>query len=499
MFPGSAGSGAEPLYPTHGFAHPYLDPSVVGGGGPAPFTAYASRAAPFSGEGDARAASTESSPTESDAFTKEDRVLLRLLYHQQQAIQVQLNTMTEWAQQVNYRLAALERQARHQPRLATSTSPATASPAAPPPSRSTSTAEAALAGAAPPRPMAGSAPPSVYSSQGLAAPGASSVPAMSSVLENSRACTPPSEQSRPVPGGALGGSAVPSTSRSLESALAPPWDPHSASLQSASGAGQHSRTSSHASALGRRANPLLGSSSTMSKLPTAPTTGAAAAVARSSWGDPRPLSRPDGGTTQTSFSSGFASFDTQQPPSQAPQHRQPPIVSPPTAASGPYGASTAYTAADAFVPPYRRLPPEATARQPLSRTAAAPTTAASAATRAMPPPSAGAVDTAQSRRGREGTLPPASSTGASTGTVPEGVPVMTGGEARESRPLQSATAASSHRDPAAAATVAAADLHSASRESQEGQRRRTTPNDDSLSDGYGSYESRMYMKSIGLL
>ncbi|GET93107.1 hypothetical protein, conserved [Leishmania tarentolae] len=525
MLPGGSSGGFEPAYPKSGLAHPYVDTvptsSVLG-----MFSSYTGRPT-FSagigeggidrGRGGAQATSTESSPSENEAFTKEDRMLLRLLYHQQQAIQVQLNTMTEWVQQVNYRIASLERLSRHtRPAAAVGTTSSLTASAAPPQSRSTSAAEGysnlpgqlqgaqlysfspAVSARDAPRPQTGSAPASVYSGQGLHQRATSSAPPLSSVLESSRACTPPSEQTRPHTGGAGGGSAAPSTTRSLESAMAQPWDPHNTSLQSASGAVVHSRTSSHTSALGRRANPLLSSSTTMSKLPTS--------TSRANWGDPKQFSRLDAsvpsGTAQTSFSSGLTSLDTQQPPpSQQHQSRQPPLVSPPTAAAIPHPSSL-YASADAVVPPYRRMPPETTTRQPHSRAAAAATTSTSTTGHA-PLVSSGTLDASLAAPGREGTLPPAQSGSMATGSNHDDARGRAATETtalEESRGVRvtQSGAGVSHGDPLAANDPAggsgrAARLHDGAR------RLPSASNDDSLSDGYGSYESRMYMKSLGLL
>ncbi|SYZ69864.1 hypothetical_protein [Leishmania braziliensis MHOM/BR/75/M2904] len=482
------------------------------------------------GGGDARVDSAESSPTENEAFTKEDRMLLRLLYHQQQAIQVQLNTMTEWMQQVSYRIASLERLFRHArsaPAVGV-TSSLTASggggastlsvSAALPPSRSASAAEglgsveaqlqgAQLYSSSPalsvrdaPRPQPGSAPVSVYRGQGLHQHVATSAPPMSSVLESSCACTPPSEQTRHQTGGAGGGSTVLSTTRSFESAMAQPWDPHNTSLQSGSGEAAHSRTSSHTSALGRRANPLLSSSTIMSKLPTS--------TSRSNWGDLKQLSRLDAsvpsGTAQTSFSSGLTSLDTQQPPSsqQQQQSRQPPVVSPPTAVAVPYASSSLYTSADAVVPPYRRMPPEPTTRQPLSRAAAATVMSTTTASRATPF-SSNTAEALLTRPGREGTLPPAQNSSMTTSSNHDNgrgradTETTAAGGSREVRVTHSGAVAS-HRD-LSTATDPAGGTDQATRLHAEETRVPPASNDDSLSDGYGSYESRMYMKNLGLL
>ncbi|AYU83391.1 hypothetical protein, conserved [Leishmania donovani] len=528
MIPGGAGSGLEPVHPRSGLAHPYMD-SVPTSSVPGMFSSYTGRPT-FSagigeggiagGGGGARAASAESSPSEGEAFTKEDRMLLRLLYHQQQAIQVQLNTMTEWMQQVNYRIASLERLSRHtRPVTAVGATSSLTASAAPPPSCSTSAAEGygtvagqlqgaplyssspALSARDAPRPQTGSAPASVYGGQGLHQRATSSAPPLSSVLESSRACTPPSEQTRHQTGGAGGGSAVPSTTRSFESAMAQPWDPHNTSLQSASGAGVHSRTSSHTSALGRRANPLLSSSTTMSKLPTS--------TSRPNWGDPKQLSRLDAsvpsGTAQTSLSSGLTSLDTQQPPpsqQQQQQSRQPPVVSPPTAAAVPYVSFPLYTSADTVVPPYRRIPPEPTTRQPHSRAAGAVTVSASTASR-TPPVFSGTVDASLAASGREGTLPPAQSSSMVTssnhsdarGRAATETTAVEG--SREVRATHSVAVVS--RGDLHAATDLAGGVGRAARRHDGGTRLPSASNDDSLSDGYGSYESRMYMKNLGLL
>ncbi|TPP42393.1 hypothetical protein CGC20_29675 [Leishmania donovani] len=429
MIPGGAGSGLEPVHPRSGLAHPYMD----------------------------------SVPT-SSAFTKEDRMLLRLLYHQQQAIQVQLNTMTEWMQQVNYRIASLERLSRHtRPVTAVGATSSLTASAAPPPSCSTSAAEGygtvagqlqgaplyssspALSARDAPRPQTGSAPASVYGGQGLHQRATSSAPPLSSVLESSRACTPPSEQTRHQTGGAGGGSAVPSTTRSFESAMAQPWDPHNTSLQSASGAGVHSRTSSHTSALGRRANPLLSSSTTMSKLPTS--------TSRPNW-------------------------------------------------AVPYVSFPLYTSADTVVPPYRRIPPEPTTRQPHSRAAGAVTVSASTASR-TPPVFSGTVDASLAASGREGTLPPAQSSSMVTssnhsdarGRAATETTAVEG--SREVRATHSVAVVS--RGDLHAATDLAGGVGRAARRHDGGTRLPSASNDDSLSDGYGSYESRMYMKNLGLL
>ncbi|CAG9583561.1 hypothetical_protein_-_conserved [Leishmania major strain Friedlin] len=527
MIPGGAGSGLEPAHPRGGLAHPYMD-SVPTSSVPGMFSSYTGRST-FSagigeggiagGRGGARAASAESSPSEGEAFTKEDRMLLRLLYHQQQAIQVQLNTMTEWMQQVNYRIASLERLSRHtRPVTAVGATSSLTASAAPLPSRSTSAAEGygtlagqiqgaplyssspALSARDAPRPQTGSAPASVYSGQGLHQRATSSAPPLSSVQESSRACTPPSEQTRHQTGGAGGGSAVPSTTRSFESAMAQPWDPHNTSLQSASGAGVHSRTSSHTSALGRRANPLLSSSTTMNKLPTS--------TSRPNWGDPKQLSRLDAsvpsGTAQTSLSSGLTSLDTQQPPpsQQQQQSRQPPVVSPPTAAAVPYASSPLYTSADAVVPPYRRMPPEPTTRRPHSRAAAA-VTASPSTVSCAPPVFSGTVDASLAASGREGTLPPAKSSSMATssnhgdarGRAATETTAVEG--SREVRATYSAAAVSPENP--RAATDPAGGAGRAARPHDGGTRLPSASNDDSLSDGYGSYESRMYMKNLGLL
>ncbi|KAK7196721.1 hypothetical protein NESM_000611900 [Novymonas esmeraldas] len=531
MFQGGAGGGgggAEPPYSSRGVAHPYMD-SVLSRSRPSGLAAYPGRPVLASGvEGggsggaaEVRAASADSLQAESESFTTEDRMLLRLLYHQQQAIQVQLNTMTEWMQQVNYRIASLERLGRT-PRSAAATGAAaaaapTASPptAAPPPSRSTSAAategHGAMAGPPPhgsspalsareaPRPQAsGSAPASVYSGQSPHHATTPSVAALGSALEVSRACTPPSEQARHPSGGRAGGgggggggggagSAVPSSIRSFESAMAQPWDPHSTSMQSGGGAGTHSRASSYTSALGRRANPLLTSSATLSKLPVS--------ASRPSWGDPRQVSRLDAsvpsGTAHTSFSSGFTSFDTLQP-----QSRQPPVVSPPTTATVPYSTSLSYTSADAIVPPYRRMAPDPSTRNALGR----PSTTATRA----PLATSGTSDAAPARSEREGTLPPANG-GSVTATGDYGASAAaaaattaaTAATADVARTLHGRTGAS-YRDPGAAADPSGA-VGTTARSHDVVARSSPAANDDSLSDGYGSYESRMYMKNLGLL
>ncbi|CAJ1037510.1 hypothetical protein Q4I32_007768 [Leishmania shawi] len=538
MIPGGAGSALEPAYPIRRVARPYVG-SVPASSAPGMFSSYTGKSTFSSGigegeiaggGGDARVDSAESSPTENEAFTKEDRMLLRLLYHQQQAIQVQLNTMTEWMQQVSYRIASLERLSRHArsaPAVGV-TSSLTASggggastlsvSAALPPSRSASAAEglgsveaqlqgAQLYSSSPalsvrdaPRPQPGSAPVSVYRGQGLHQHVATSAPPMSSVLESSCACTPPSEQTRHQTGGAGGGSTVLSTTRSFESAMAQPWDPHNTSLQSGSGEAAHSRTSSHTSALGRRANPLLSSSTIMSKLPTS--------TSRSNWGDLKQLSRLDAsvpsGTAQTSFSSGLTSLDTQQPPSsqQQQQSRQPPVVSPPTAVAVPYASSSLYTSADAVVPPYRRMPPEPTTRQPLSRAAAATVMSTTTASRATPF-SSNTAEALLTRPGREGTLPPAQNSSMTTSSNHDNgrgradTETTAAGGSREVRVTHSGAVAS-HRD-LSAATDPAGGTGQATRLHAEETRVPPASNDDSLSDGYGSYESRMYMKNLGLL
>ncbi|KAG5465342.1 hypothetical protein CUR178_00044 [Leishmania enriettii] len=537
MIPGGAGSGLEPAYPIRGLAHPYVD-SVPTSSAPRMFSCYTGRSTYSAGVGEggvsggsggARAASAESSPTDNEAFTKEDRMLLRLLYHQQQAIQVQLNTMTEWMQQVNYRIASLDRISRHtRPTTATeatSSLPASgggfatlSGSAAPPLSHSTSAAEGhgsvatqlhgaqlyssspALSALDAPRPQTGSAPPSVYSGQGLQR-ATSSGPPMSSVLESSRACTPPSEQMRHQTGGAGGGSAAQSTSRSLESAMAQPWDPHNTSLQSTSGAAVHSRTSSHTSALGRRANPLLSSSATISKLPTS--------TSRPSWVDPKQLSRLDASipsrTAQTSFSSGLTSLETQQPPPslhQLQQSRQAPVVRPPAAVAIPHASSSLYTSADAVVPPYRRVPPEPATRQPLSRAVAATAVSSTSASRA-PLVSSNTADAPVAKSIREGTLPPAQSSSMAANSNHDDAQGRTGTRtttveaAQEVRTTRSGTGAS-HRE-RMAATDPAGGSERGARPHDGGAHLPPASNDDSLSDGYGSYESRMYMKNLGLL
>ncbi|KAG5463871.1 hypothetical protein LSCM1_00044 [Leishmania martiniquensis] len=535
MIPGGEGSGFEPGYPVRGLVHPYVD-SVPASSAPGMYSSYTGRptfsaavgeSGAAGGSGGARAASAESFPTENEAFTKEDRMLLRLLYHQQQAIQVQLNTMMEWMQQVNYRIASLERISRHArptaaagatfslPASGGGAATATGS-AAPPLSHSASATEgygsmatqlhgAPLYSSSPaisapdaPRPQTGSGPPSVYSGQGFQR-AASSAPPMSSVFESSRACTPPSEQTRRQAGGAGGGSAAQSTSRSLESAMAQPWDPHNTSLQSTIGAAVHSRTSSHTSALGRRANPLLSSSTTISKLPTS--------SSRLNWVDPKQLSRPDAsipsGTAQTSFSSNLTSLETQQPPSslqQPQQSRQAPVVSPPAAAAVPQASSSLYTPADAVVPPYRRMPPESSSRQPLSRTGTG--VSAAAASRA-PPVSSSTAEAPVRRPAREGTLPPAqSSTMAANSNHDDAqgraATRTTAVEDKQEVRATDSGAGATYRELSAAANPAGGPGGVA--RSREGEANLPPEsNDDSLSDGYGSYESRMYMKSLGLL
>ncbi|KPI88198.1 hypothetical protein ABL78_2702 [Leptomonas seymouri] len=516
--PSDGGGGLERSHPSRRAAHPYLD-SVSPPTGLPMSSSYSGRLNLESDNAaddrsNAAAADRDDNDDSSGArFGEEDRMLLRLLYHQQQAIQVQLNTMTEWMQQVNYRIATVERLMR--------TSRSTASTAAP------SGGRAAAAGlrsysAQPPslgspamdsyapmsnlhlisqsRPISSSEqasaeaprghPPGQGSTHSGQSHPASSVPAVSSVLESSRACTPPSEQTRHHigGGGAAGSSAVPSTTRSYESALAAPWDPHNTSQQSLGAAG-HSRTSSHTSALGRRANPLLNSSGVRSKAPLP------AAVSRSSLADSRhQLSRLDisgmSGTGGQTSPTSIAGATSEAAPAQPAPPRQPPVVSPP--------ATSSLTAADAVaaVPPYRRVPAEPTiamalTRQPLSRV--------SAVTRHAPPTST-LADAADSRNGREATLPPPQRSAATSSLQDDTQNRSTAAEqgARE-RTKEAASAASAgfpsaHVDPMDSRGGGNGPFRSGAE-----SKRHVVADDDSLSDGYGSYESRMYMKNLGLL
>ncbi|KPA79880.1 hypothetical protein ABB37_04952 [Leptomonas pyrrhocoris] len=505
---GGGGSGVERSRASRGAALPFLDSvPLPPPPGPPVFTSYAGRqnvaGASVYGEGNNDAADDRDTDDDGSGtrFREDDRMLLRLLYHQQQAIQVQLNTMTEWMQQVNYRIAAVERTMRTS-RSTVNTAAGPRSSSAQPPSPGTSATEGYAPGPSPhlvshPWPTLNSeqAPADVsrghLSGQGSTYSGqshfASSAPAVSSVLEGSRACTPPSEQTRhhiSGGGGAAGGSGVPSTTRSSESALAAPWDPHNTSQQLIGGA-VHSRTSSHTSALGRRANPLLNSSGVKSRLQMP------AAASRSSLADSRPqLSRLE--TSGLSATGGQASAVgvtgavSEAAPAPA-QPRQPPVVSPPTTAS--------LTTADA-VPPYRRVSAESAAattmtRQPLSRLSAIPRHA---------PPTSTLADVADSRSGREGTLPPPPPSTATSSlqdnTQNRSAAVDQGAHehTKEAASAPPAGLPAAHADPAG------------SRGSERGAFRgragtqgRVAADDDSLSDGYGSYESRMYMKSLGLL
>lgn len=527
MFPSSFGGvggsgGVDRSQPRRGPAHPYLDSVPPPSTGAPLFPSYAGRPgvdaensrngstnlAEGRGSGAAALRNDADDADDDTCFREEDRMLLRLLYHQQQALQVQLNTMTEWLQQVSYRMASIERQVRASRSTASTAAPSGAGPRsyfthplsrstsaaeghyAPPSSpylasqpRSSTSAEYATASGEAPRMQHPSGPASAHS--GRSHP-ASSALAVSSVLEGSRACTPPSEQTRHnISGNAGGGgsSAVPSTTRSFESAVAAPWDPHNASQQSV-GAAAHSRTSSHTSALGRQANPLLNSSGVRSKLP-APAANARQLLSRL---DASGLSGT-AATTTSSASIAAASFDG------APaQIRQPPVVSPPTTAT--------LTTADAVVPPYRRVPADyATAtgptRQPLSR--------ASAVARHAPPASA-LAEVDKARSGREGTLPPPSHSAATSsvqddsqgrpGVAERGATVGASDTASTLPPPPPPPPAvvAVHADP----TIEADGRDPALRSSREAPPRMAA-DDDSLSDGYGSYESRMYMKSLGLL
>jgi hypothetical protein len=433
-------------------------------------------------------------------------MLLRLLYHQQQAIQVQLNTMTEWMQQVNHRIATVERLMRTSRSLVNTAVPSGAgfgprSYSGQLPSRSTSAAE----GYAPmSHPHLNSHPGPIESLEQASAEGPHAHPsgrgssaysgqshptssglAVSSVLEGSQACTPPSEQTRHHGGtaggngGNAGSSAVPSTNRSYESALAAPWDPHNASQQSLNAA-VHSRTSSsHTSALGRRANPLLNSSGAKSRLP------ASAAAARSSLGG-----------------AGAASAaTTAEAPQPSAQPRQPPVVSPPTTA--PLNAVDPAAATSIAVPPYRRVFTETTAaaaftmaRQPLSHVTAV-------ARRA--PPTSTLADVAETRSGREGTLPPPPHR---TATSHNSSFAPGDGQSSAAAANQDSTDQAQDTISSASRSAALAAVHADPATSGEGggaaRSRPEAPHhvvadDDDLSDGYGSYESRMYMKKLGLL
>lgn len=386
-------------------------------------------------------------------------MLLRLVYHQQQAIQVQLNTMTEWMQQITYKLSHLERSSHNLP------SAAVAREVSRPPS---------VVGERPTAPATSGAvqPPSPASRhEGLveagslaraAGSGATSVVAttprdsqqLSALVEGSQACTPPSVSMRQSSVSNVG-SAI--RSYGSAAAAAAPWDPSSTSHLSTSTTQHHRKSfsvSSYGSQLGRRANPLLTSSAKGSKLPYS------ASLSQSSIQESRGMSRVDPMASGGNMDGGRAASQ------EGSLHRQVPIVSPPASAGLNYGAGNSYRVEG--VPPYRRVPLDSR----LSSTQRAAVTGEGHST-----------DTAT----RQPTAPTATATSA-TATGPStavDISAKQEGGAKDHRyegPSERLSWSRTHVSPSATAN-----------------RRTVMDDDDTLSDGYGSYESRMYMKNLGLL
>lgn len=404
-------------------------------------------------------------------FTSDDRMLLRLVYHQQQALQVQLGTVTSWMQHLSGILGSIDRNSRAPPQPRDSASApaygvtAPSGPSFPFQSLSDSVGGGPARGDRRPAPSAAT-PPTASSSQppqqhpsAEQRPVARSTASVSGIAGSSSACTPPADSSSAA------------VNRSVESAAAP-WDPtnrrpgqqHGASVRSFGG-------SSHLAA--SQENPLLTSS-----LHGAGAGGGSFLNAPSGSNDS--LSNAD---RSSLLAGGYsASGNVSALLAQAQPRSQPVIARPHSAAAaGP----PARALGERGIPAYRHIdrdraglgPVDPTATSALlnrSRTRAAPLAAHEAGGSRGPAPAA--------RTGSAVSAAP--SVGADVaGPTPRGSPAPSaGGSARHAARRGSGRRAHDGEDQDEALARLDVELETGS-----------------LSDGYGSYESRQYMKTMGLL
>lgn len=326
-------------------------------------------------------------------FTADDRMMLKMVYHQQQAMQVQLNAIVSWMQHINGVVSTMERRSREQPGsplLASGVAKAEPSPPLP----ATSHASAVVVD-----------PVGAVRQQGNTSRASNAV--------TSRSCTPPRDETNA------------SLNRSIES-VAAPWDP-SNKLPASTGSARSSRGSQ----LGRSDNPLLSSLHSAVKLRQVSTLAASkppsrtGSVIASTWDGARPASVAAGcgASTTLSIESG-EDFSSRPKPFIAPR-------------SAPLRGGGLHSERE--IPPYRGL-------------SSVPTSHA---------------DPASSRL--QSQAPPPVSTKKDEGLS---------SEARSGSTGSHRTHVYQDRAPRIGDTLAVY---------------------DSLSDGYGSYESRQYMKDIGLL